>query len=111
VIMDRVSVQVQTLTEAATALEAQTCDCGCRRGAEFLRHRAAELQAAGPRRLADSTVQRADRITAYVLTPGRDLYCRRCAPSPRGDIWTPVTSEELDEGGVCTACGVDVLID
>ncbi|HET9382568.1 MAG TPA: hypothetical protein VFP69_17300 [Streptomyces sp.] len=33
------------LESAATALDAQTCTCGCRRGAEFLRDRAAALRA------------------------------------------------------------------
>lgn len=58
--------------------------------------------------------QRADRIVAYTPAagrPGNGLHCRRCTPTPRGDIWTPVTSEELPDGGTCTTCGTDVLID
>ena len=45
--------RVDVLEEAATALEAQSCTCGCRRGAEFLRQRAAVIRAAGPGRLAE----------------------------------------------------------
>lgn len=59
-------------------------------------------------------VQRADRIVAYTPAagrPGNGLHCRRCTPTPRGDIWTPVTAEELEDGGMCTTCGADVLID
>ncbi|MFD7861835.1 hypothetical protein [Streptomyces sp. NPDC059783] len=38
------------------------------------------------------------------------LHCLRCAPAPRGDIWTPLTSDDLPDGGVCGVCGADVLI-
>lgn len=52
-----------------------------------------------------------DRIVAYVLTARTELHCLRCAPSPAGDIWTSVTTEELEDGGICTVCGADVLIE
>jgi hypothetical protein len=46
------------LEEAATALDAQSCTCGCRRGAEFLRQRAAVIRASdGPSRMADEAQQ------------------------------------------------------
>jgi hypothetical protein len=41
------------LEETATALEAQTCTCGCRRAAEYIRQRAAVNRAQDARRLAD----------------------------------------------------------
>ena len=58
----------------------------------------------------DTQTREADRIVAYVPTARTELHCLRCAPNPAGDIWTPVTAEELDDGGICTACGRDVLI-
>ena len=46
------------LEEAATALDAQSCTCGCRRGAEFLRQRAAVIRASdGPSRMAGEAQQ------------------------------------------------------
>lgn len=67
------------------------------------------------RRLADEArptteTPTAERIVAYVLATHADLHCLRCAPPPVGDIWTPVTADELEDGGVCARCGVDVLI-
>lgn len=53
--------------------------------------------------------QDADRHVAYRLG-GHSLRCIGCTPSPRGDIWEPVTSNDLPDGGVCAQCGVDVLI-
>lgn len=50
------------------------------------------------------------RIVAHVLATHTDLHCLNCAPPPLGDIWTPVTADELDDGGVCARCGADVLI-
>lgn len=50
------------------------------------------------------------RVVAYVLAERTDLHCLRCAPTNPGDIWTSVTAEELDDGGVCSVCGADVLI-
>lgn len=35
------------LEEVAAALEAQTCTCGCRRGADFIRHLAETLRTTG----------------------------------------------------------------
>ena len=52
----------------------------------------------------------AHRIVAYVLTVGTDLHCLACTPTPRGDIWAPVTAEELEDGGLCARCGRDLLI-
>ncbi|WP_460786204.1 hypothetical protein, partial [Microbacterium tumbae] len=68
----------------------------------------------GPGRVAGETrqpeTQAADRVVAHVPTTGTDLHCLRCAPLPLGDIWTAVTAEELEDGGICTQCGTDVLI-
>lgn len=50
------------------------------------------------------------RIVAHVLATHTDLHCLNCTPPPHGDIWTPVTADELDDGGVCARCGADVLI-
>ena len=50
-----------------------------------------------------------NRVVAYVLAERTDLHCLRCAPARPGDIWTPVTAEDLEDGGICTACGADVL--
>lgn len=58
----------------------------------------------------DTQTREADRTVAYVLTARTELHCLRCTPNPAGDIWTPVSAEELDDGGICTACGRDVLI-
>lgn len=49
------------------------------------------------------------RVVAHVLATHTDLHCLNCAPTPLGDVWTPVTADELDDGGVCAQCGVDVL--
>ena len=48
------------LDETAALLEAQSCTCGCRRGAEFMRQRAAVIRAADARRLAADTAGRSD---------------------------------------------------
>jgi hypothetical protein len=53
----------------------------------------------------------ADRTVAYRLPAGRDLHCLACAPTSPGNIWTPVTAEELEDGGLCVGCGVDVLVE
>lgn len=55
--------------------------------------------------------QEADRIVAYRNPALTKLHCLRCTPHPAGDIWTPVTAGELEDGGICTVCGVDVLIE
>lgn len=54
--------------------------------------------------------QTPDRIVAYRNPALTKLHCLRCTPHPAGDIWTPVTAAELEDGGICTVCGVDVLI-
>lgn len=51
-----------------------------------------------------------DHIVAYRLGGSQSLRCAGCAPSQRGDIWEPITSEDLPDGGVCATCHVDVLI-
>jgi hypothetical protein len=51
-----------------------------------------------------------DRIVGYRLAGHRDLHCAGCTPSKRGDIWEPVTSDDLPDGGLCATCHVDVLI-
>jgi hypothetical protein len=54
-----------------------------------------------------------DRIVAYRSTGARVLRCPSCYPDEttfrEGDLH-PVTSEDLPDGGLCTRCGVDVLI-
>lgn len=51
-----------------------------------------------------------DRVVAHVLAVHTALHCLTCAPPPWGDIWTPVTASELEDGGICSVCGADVLI-
>lgn len=70
-------------------------------------HRAA-LKAAPPAVVPQP--EEADRVVAHVLAVRTDLHCLVCAPPPWGDIWTPVTAGELEDGGICPVCGVDVLI-
>ena len=52
-----------------------------------------------------------DRIVAYRHPASRALHCLACAPTKPGDIWDPVTAEDLEDGGLCAGCGVDVLIE
>lgn len=49
-------------------------------------------------------------VVAYRVYGHGDPRCLRCVPAPHGDIWTPVTSEDLPDGGICGRCGRDVLI-
>jgi len=69
--------------------------------------------AAGSGRAADThNDEEADRIVAYRSRDGRSLYCTRHAGEVFGTTFTPVTSEDLPDGGTCTypECGADVLI-
>ncbi|MFD8386162.1 hypothetical protein ACFV2X_47980 [Streptomyces sp. NPDC059679] len=51
-----------------------------------------------------------DQIVAY--RSQYHLLCRRHIPKePISDDYNPVTSEDLENGGNCTVCGIDVLID
>jgi hypothetical protein len=54
-----------------------------------------------------------DRIVAYRSAGARVLRCLNCYPDEttfrEGDLH-PVTSQDLPDGGLCTKCGVDVLI-
>lgn len=70
----------------------------------------ADHPAGGAGGVADETGEGGDRLVAHVLATGTDLHCLRCAPPPYGDIWAPVIADELEDGGVCVRCGVDVLI-
>ncbi|MFF9624239.1 hypothetical protein [Streptomyces griseosporeus] len=72
-----------------------------------LRRMADEAQPAQPQ---TGEAQHTDRIVGYVLAGHTDVHCLRCTPANPGDIWTPVTAEELEDGGLCTRCGTDVLI-
>lgn len=55
--------------------------------------------------------EEADRVVAHFLAVHTAaLHCLVCAPPPWGDIWTPVTAGELEDGGICSKCGADVLI-
>lgn len=67
---------------------------------------AAVVPAAGA---GQDETQEASRVVAYRVG-GHALHCIGCTPSPRGDIWEPVTSEDLPDGGLCSKCDVDVLI-
>lgn len=52
-------------------------------------------------------------VVAYRSADGRILRCLEHAPDPSLSVeLTPVTSEDLPDGGVCTDlwCGIDVLI-
>jgi hypothetical protein len=51
------------------------------------------------------------RVVAYrsALPGAWSIYCTRHTDG-LGDGVTPLTSEDLPDGGVCAACGVDVLI-
>lgn len=53
-----------------------------------------------------------DRIVAYRSPQGRSLYCTRHVDELFGAVFTPVTSDDLPDGGLCTFpdCGADVLI-
>lgn len=42
---------------------------------------------------------------------GRTLRCLNCRPDPLGSDWRAPTSSDLEHGGICTVCGVDVLIE
>ena len=55
----------------------------------------------------------ADRIVAYRSHGGRILRCLAHIPTSAMDDFTPVASEDLPDGGICTYpdCGTDVLID
>ena len=53
--------------------------------------------------------QHSDRTIAYRSPGGHYLYCTRHT-GELGDSWTPVTSDDLPEGGLCSKCGADVLI-
>lgn len=61
----------------------------------------------------EPTEAEGDRIVAYRSTGARVLRCPSCYPDEttfrEGDLH-PVTSEDLPDGGLCTKCGVDVLI-
>lgn len=46
-------------------------------------------------------------VVAYRSPQSGSLYC---VPCHAGDVYTPVTSDDLPDGGLCAACDVDVLI-
>ncbi|MGW0131928.1 hypothetical protein [Streptomyces sp. NPDC003299] len=50
-----------------------------------------------------------DGVVAY-SPGGRTLRCLNCRPNPLGSDWRALTSSDLEDGGLCTVCGVDVLI-
>ncbi|MEU9405504.1 hypothetical protein ACGF5O_44935 [Streptomyces sp. NPDC048291] len=52
-----------------------------------------------------------NRIVAYRRLDRVHLLCRRHKPEPLTDDYEPVTSDDLERGGICTVCHVDVLID
>ncbi|MFC5202787.1 hypothetical protein [Streptomyces kaempferi] len=94
--------------------KARAHDAAVWREAAALLRRLAVAPVSGPGGVAGETqqdeTQAADRVVAHVPTTGTDLHCLRCEPLPLGDIWTAVTAEELEDGGICTQCGTDVLI-
>ncbi|WP_405960776.1 hypothetical protein OG235_27825 [Streptomyces sp. NBC_00024] len=81
------------------------CPCyGCKH------HCGAHQPAVSSRPGTEQEANAGARIVAHVLATHTDLHCLNCTPPPHGDVWTPVTADELDDGGVCVQCGVDVLI-
>lgn len=50
----------------------------------------------------------AARTVAHRSLDSGQLFCVRCAPSGE-DALESLFSEDLPEGGVCSACGADVL--
>lgn len=48
-----------------------------------------------------------DPIVAYRAPGSGHLYCVRCHAA---DLYTPMASDDLPDGGLCSACEVDVLI-
>lgn len=52
----------------------------------------------------------AGRIVAYRLAGIQGVHCPNCSPPPHGDIWTPLTSDDLEPGATCRTCGRGVLI-
>lgn len=56
----------------------------------------------------DGAQTEADRIVAYSSVGS--LFCTKCCTGDPDSRSTPVTSEDLPDGGLCDECGVDVLI-
>ncbi len=84
------------LEETATALEAQTCECGCRRGAEFIRQCAAEL-----RRMADETATtQAQPVSTAPLAAGLPLVKGNCPACGGSSLF-------LGDGGYVTCSRID----
>lgn len=50
----------------------------------------------------------ANRIVAHRSLLSKGFFCTACAPADRT---TPLTSDDLPDGGICCACGADVLIE
>lgn len=50
-----------------------------------------------------------DRVVAYRSPHWMYLYCTRHTDD-LGTTWTPLTSDDLPNGGLCAKCGADVLI-
>ncbi|MCX4994284.1 hypothetical protein [Streptomyces longwoodensis] len=57
----------------------------------------------------DSRTTQPNPVVAY-SAGARTLRCPRCRPNPLGSEWQPLTADDLEHGGICTSCGVDVLI-
>lgn len=58
---------------------------------------------------AEPATSSTPRVVAYTAS-GRTLHCLACTPTPRGNVWTPLTSEDLPHGGLCSDCHRDVLV-
>ena len=94
--------QAAVLDETAALLEAQSCTCGCRRAAEFVRQRAAVIRAADARRLAAETAGPVAQATTDGVKP------RQC---PAIDIVYGRCIRPVHDGGECFHGGQPIRID
>jgi hypothetical protein len=84
-----------------TALSHMPVDCrACKRAIDN-----------APRRLAGEAAPDNTETPAVVYRSpgGHYLYCTRHTDDV-GDSWTPLASDDLPDGGLCSQCGADVLI-
>jgi hypothetical protein len=91
------------------------CDTGpgepCDTHERLWAHAEGEHELCGPECPADDAQQHEPGVVAYRSSGARVLRCLTHAPVDLTGF-TPVTSEDLPDGGICTHpdCGVDVLI-
>ena len=111
---DRAVVRAETLREAADRIDRMDLpqdqvdmfDNGARWATAELRRLAGEQPAQD-----EARQDAADRVVAYRSPLGHYLHCTLHADE-LGLSWTPLSSEDLPDGGICSypRCGVDVLI-